>query len=69
MVKVNLDKDKVKVKAKVKVKDRARARAMEARAMEAMETKGAAKAVIVILFRIDDEPCMLIWVYFMTYHS
>jgi hypothetical protein len=46
---------KVKVKVRAKVK---------ARAMEAMEAKGAAKeAAIVSLFRIDDDPCVLIWFY------
>jgi hypothetical protein len=48
------------VKVKVKVK-KVRAK-VKARAMEAMEAKGAAKeAAIVSLFRIDDDPCVLIW--------
>jgi hypothetical protein len=50
----------VMVKVKVKVK-KVRAK-VKARAMEAMEAKGAAKeAAIVSLFRIDDDPCVLIW--------
>jgi hypothetical protein len=54
-VKANI---KVKVKVKVKVKANIKARA---RAKEAMEAKGAAKEVaIVSLFRIDDDPCVLI---------
>jgi hypothetical protein len=48
------------VMVKVKVK-KVRAK-VKARAMEAMEAKGAAKeAAIVSLFRIDDDPCALIW--------
>jgi hypothetical protein len=58
-------KVKAKVKARVmEVMEAKGAAKVRARAMEVMEAKGVAKeAVIVSLFRIDDDPCVLIWFY------